>query len=75
MQDRWPNARLIHLPVQASWLSQIEPYLSIVQREAVTPNDLGTLDVLADRLLGFGEHYRQLARPFEWTSPAETSTS
>lgn len=33
----------------------------------MTPKDLGTLDVLADRLLGFGEHYRQLARPFEWT--------
>jgi len=31
MQDRWPNGRLIHLPVQASWLNQIELYLSIVQ--------------------------------------------
>ena len=67
MQDRWPTARLIHLPVHASWLNQIELYFSIVQRKALTPNDLATLDALAERLLGFGEHYRQIARPFEWT--------
>jgi len=38
-----------------------------VQRKAPTPNDLATRDALAERLLGFGEHYRQIARPFEWT--------
>jgi len=27
---------------------------------------LGSLDELAQRLLAFGEHYRQIARPFEW---------
>lgn len=58
---------LIHLPVHASWLNQIELYFSIVQRKALTPNDLATLNALAGRLLGFGEHYRQIARPFEWT--------
>ncbi|HEY3947295.1 MAG TPA: hypothetical protein VGL78_18870, partial [Solirubrobacteraceae bacterium] len=51
----------------ASWLNQIELYFSIVQRKALTPNDLATLDALAERLLGFGEHYRQVARPFQWT--------
>ena len=67
MQDRWPTARLIHLPVHASWLNQIELYFSILQRKALTPNDLATLDALAERLLGFGEHYRQIARPFQST--------
>lgn len=67
MHDRWPNARLIHLPVHASWLNQIELYFSIAQRKALTPNDLATLNALAGRLLGFGEHYRQIARAFEWT--------
>jgi hypothetical protein len=33
----------------------------------LTPNDLPSLDALAERLLGFAEHYRQIARPFEWT--------
>jgi DDE superfamily endonuclease len=67
MQERWANAHLIHLPIHASWLNQIELYFSIVQRKALTPNDFGSLDELAVRLLAFGEHYRQIARPFEWT--------
>ena len=46
---------------------QIELYFSIVQRKALTPNDFGSLEELAARLLAFGEHYRQIARPFEWT--------
>jgi hypothetical protein len=33
----------------------------------MTPNDLPTLDALAERLLGFGEHYRQIARRFDRT--------
>lgn len=67
MHARWPTARLIHLPVHASWLNQIELYFSILQRKALTPNDLPTLGALAERLLGFGQHYRQVARPFQWT--------
>ena len=67
MHARWPTARLIHLPVHASWLNQIELYFSILQRKALTPNDLPTLDALAEHVLAFGEHYRQIARPFQWT--------
>jgi DDE superfamily endonuclease len=63
----WQNLRLIHLPIHASWLNQIELYFSIVQRKALSPNGFDTLDELADRLLRFGEHYRQIARPFDWT--------
>jgi DDE superfamily endonuclease len=63
----WPNAHLIHLPIHASWLNQIELFFSIVQRKALTPNDFGSLDQLAGRLLAFGEHYRTVARPFHWT--------
>ncbi len=64
---QWRTARLVHLPVHASWLNEIELYFSIVQRKALTPNDLDTLDALAERLLTFSEHYRQIARPFDWT--------
>jgi hypothetical protein len=67
MQEAHANACLIHLPIHASWLNQIELYFSIVQRKALTPNDLGSLDALAERLLTFGAHYRHIARPFEWT--------
>ena len=67
MQAKWSNARLIQLPVHASWLNQIELYFSIVQRKALTPNDFDSLDALTERLLRFADHYRQIARPFEWT--------
>jgi hypothetical protein len=67
LEGTYPNLRLIHLPIHASWLNQIELYFSIVQRKALTPNHFDSLQTLAERLLRFGEHYRQIARPFEWT--------
>ena len=67
LEGAYRNLRLIHLPVHASWLNQIELYFSIVQRKALTPNDLGSLEELAERLLAFGRRYREIARPFEWT--------
>jgi hypothetical protein len=65
--DAYPTARQIHLPVHASWLNQIELYFSIVQRKALTPNDFPNLQALTDRLTTFAEHYRTIARPFDWT--------
>jgi hypothetical protein len=67
MTDAYPNARLVHLPVHASWLNQIEIFFSIVQRKAMTPNDFATLPQLARHLMDFAQHYRTLARPFQWT--------
>ena len=67
MATAYQNARLIHLPVHASWLNQIEIYFSIVQRKALTPNDFATLPELARHLMDFGQQYRTIAQPFEWT--------
>jgi hypothetical protein len=67
MTDRHPNARLVHLPVHVSWLNPIEIYFSIVQRKALTPNDFATLPELARHLMDFGQYYRNIARPFQWT--------
>ena len=67
LETAYANLRLIHLPIHASWLNQIELYFSIVQRKALTPNDFGSLDALAKRLLQFSTHYRQIAQPFERT--------
>ena len=67
LEHAWPNLRLVHLPIHASWLNQIELYFSIVQRKALTPNDFDSLAALGERLLRFGDHYRQIARPFQWT--------
>ncbi|MGH3501558.1 MAG: IS630 family transposase [Nocardioidaceae bacterium] len=65
LQARWPTIRLIHLPVHASWLNQVEIYFSVVQRKVVAPNDFGDLDQVEARLLAFQDHYEQIATPFE----------
>ena len=39
IRSQWPNAILVHTPIHASWLNQIEIYFSIVQRKVLTPND------------------------------------
>jgi hypothetical protein len=66
LQHRWPNAILIHTPVHASWLNQIEIYFSIIQRKVLTPNDFESLVAVQERLLGFQDHYQQIAQPFDW---------
>ena len=38
-----------------------------MQRKALTPNELGSLDELRERLLAFSDRYRQITKPFEWT--------
>ena len=60
------NLVLVHLPVHASWLNQIEIYFSIVQRKVLQPNDFADLAALEQRLLAFARHYEQTAEPFEW---------
>lgn len=66
MQSWYKNAVLVPTPVHASWLNQIEVYFSIVQRKALTPNDLPDLIVAKERLLNFQRHYEKIATPFEW---------
>jgi DDE superfamily endonuclease len=67
LQQQYPNLVLIHGPVHASWLNQIEIYFSIVQRKVLTPNDFDSLAAVENRLLAFQRHSETLARPFQWT--------
>jgi transposase len=66
LEGQWPNLRLVHLPIHASWLNQVEIYFSIVQRKVLTPNDFLDLGEVAQRLLGFQHRYEQTAVPFDW---------
>ena len=61
-----PNATLVHLPVHASWLNQVEIFFSVVQRKVINPSDFGDLDQLEDRLLRFQDRYNTTAQPFGW---------
>jgi hypothetical protein len=62
----WPNLVLVHLPLHASWLNQIEIYFSIVQRKLLQPNNFPDLAAVAKRLNEFEHHYNEVARPFDW---------
>ncbi len=60
------NLVLIHLPLHASWLNQIEIFFSILERKVLTPSDSRSLTELSERVLTFQQEYGNLATPFEW---------
>lgn len=66
LQAAWPTLKVVHLPVHASWLNQIEIYFSIIQRKVLTPNDFASLQAVEDRLLAFETRFGEVAQPFEW---------
>ena len=66
LRDAFPNAHMVHLPVHASWLNQVEIYFSVLQRKLLTPDDFPNLDVLAQQLAAFETRYNTAARPFDW---------
>ena len=61
-----PNAILVHTPVHASWLNQVEIYFSLVQRKVLTPNDFADLAAVVQRLRLYEELTNRSPRPFEW---------
>jgi hypothetical protein len=60
------NLVLVHLPIHASWLNQVEVYFSVVQRKALTPADFASPEELGERLLAFQARYERVAAPFDW---------
>ena len=67
LNDAYPNATMIHLPVHASWLNQVEIYYSVIQRKLLTPDDVDDLATLAERIQAFEQRYNAAATPFDWT--------
>jgi hypothetical protein len=61
-----PTVIIVHLPIHASWLNQIEIYFSILQRKVLTPNDFADLAAVEKRLLAFADLYNDTAVPFNW---------
>jgi len=42
LAQRSPNAVMVHTPVHASWLNQVEVYFSIIQRKVLSPTTSAT---------------------------------
>ena len=65
LAEQFPNPAMVHTPVHASWLNQIEIFFSIVQRKLLSPNDFTDLDDVVDRLSDFATRHNQTARPVQ----------
>jgi hypothetical protein len=57
---------LVHTPVHASWLNQVEIYFSIIQRKVLTPNEFADLEALRLRLALYEELSNRSPTPFQW---------
>lgn len=66
LRKAYRKAVLVHTPVHASWLNQVEIYFSIIQRKVLTPNDFASLEEVEQRLRLYEELSNQEPRPFEW---------
>jgi hypothetical protein len=61
-----PRIVLVHTPIHASWLNQVEIYFSIIQRKVLTPNDFPDLDAVQVRLALYENLSNQRPKPFAW---------
>src|SRR5215472_1754515 len=75
LRDAYPNAIMIHTPVHASWLNQIEVVFSIIQKKVLTPGDFPGLGTLSHALLAFVNRYNRTARTFNWKFTADDLTA
>ena len=66
LRERYPNLILVHTPVHASWLNQVEVFFSILQRKVLTPAVADSLAELEARILAFEAEYRRQPRPIRW---------
>ena len=75
LRDAYPNTIMIHTPVHASWLNQVEIVFSVIQKKVLTPGDFPGLGTLSHALLAFMNRYNRTARPFNWKFTAGDLTA
>ena len=66
MRRRDKRIFLVHTPIHASWLNQVEIYFSILQRKVLTPNDFASLAAVRLRLALYEELSNRTPKPFKW---------
>ena len=66
MRGRDKRIFLVHTPIHASWLNQVEVYFSIIQRKVLTPNDFPALTAVRARLALYEELSNRTPKPFAW---------
>jgi len=66
MRRRDRRIILLHTPVHASWLNQVEIYFSIIQRKVLTPYDFANLAAIRLRLALYEELTNAKPKPVAW---------
>ncbi|HYN88370.1 MAG TPA: transposase [Ardenticatenaceae bacterium] len=65
-----PAHRIVfhYTPKHASWMNQIEIWLSILVRKLLKRGSLTSVEDLTAKVLAFSDDYnRTMAKPFKWT--------
>jgi hypothetical protein len=62
---------VLWLPVNASWLDQIEIWFSILQRKLLQPNHFLSTASLEQSISDFIAYYNQTAKPIKWSYTIE----
>ena len=62
----YPRAILVHTPIHASWLNQVEISFPNIQRKVLTPNDFVGLAEVAERRRLYEALSNRQPRPFAW---------
>jgi len=63
--------QLYWLPVNASWLDQLEIWFSLLQRKLLQPNHFCSLEELQHAIQDFITRYNQTAKPLRWSYTVE----
>ena len=65
-----PTHRIVfhYTPKHASWMNQVEIWLSILVRKLLRRGNFRSVDDLRDQVLAFISYFnRTMAKPFKWT--------
>jgi hypothetical protein len=71
LTGNYKRAVLVHTPVHASWLNQVEIYFANVQRKVLTPNDFADPAEVELRLRLYEELCNRSPKPFAWAFTTE----
>jgi len=67
LQGRWQNLILVHTPVHASWLNQVEIVFSILTRRLLRRGEFTSSEDLIAKIMAWITDYDRTAKPFAWT--------
>ncbi|MEW6402864.1 MAG: transposase [Chloroflexota bacterium] len=73
-----PSHRIVfhYTPKHASWMNQVEIWLSILVRKVIKRGNFKSTHDLKRKVLAFIEYYnRTMAKPFKWTYQGKALTA